>query len=108
MTNKIDDKISVIGTGYVGKPLIEELYIEDGVVYIKTSPARKIFISTESRHTFTKVKGKELLTGAEFDIRNYLNRYNEKDPSKGYIRITVEDEEGYIAYSRAYFVNELI
>ena len=91
------------------KTLIEELYFENGIVYIKTSPARKIFISTESRHTFTKTcSNDELLTYAEFDIKHYLNRFKDRDYSRAYIRVTVIDEEGYLAYTRAYFVKELI
>jgi hypothetical protein len=53
----------------------------------------------------------ELLTEAEFNITNYLNiTKQEKDrlPWKPFIRLTVVDEKGKRAYTRAYFLEEFI
>lgn len=90
------------------KPEILELYIENGVIFIKTSKARKIYLTTERRYTLhsTALEG-ETISSAKFDINPYLNEYINRDSSFAYIRITVEDKEGYKAHTRAYFVNEL-
>jgi len=91
------------------KPEIKELYIEDGVIYIKTSKVRKIALTSERRHTVCQTaKDGELIECAVFDINDYLDRYKDNDSSKAYIRLTITDQEGYLAYTRAYFVKELI
>ena len=74
-------------------PEIKELYIEDGVLHVETSPATRISLSTAVRQA--KVAhpevGAPLLTHAEFDLSNIY---------PGYIRLTVTDENGLSAWSQ--------
>lgn len=90
------------------KPLIEELYIEDGIIHIKTTPAKKIIVTTDKRYTYPIIAEEgQSLTNADMDITWFLERCDETINKVEYVRITVIDEEGYIAYTRAYYVNEL-
>lgn len=79
-------------------PLINSLWVEDGVVHVTTSPARRIYIGAETRYSKSVIaEDGKLLTEAEFKL-----------PEKfGYFRITVEDECGRHANTRAYFLDEL-
>lgn len=88
------------------KPVIEELYLLDGKIYIKTSKAVSIRLTTDSRFALA-VNGKNL-TSAEFDINYYLEVAKEKYHKHQYVRITVVDEAGNEAHTRAYFIDELI
>ena len=92
-------------------PEIKDIYFEDGFVYVKTSNAKQITLSTECRtaknHRSWDGKGVEY---AKFDIKDYLQRivlYN-CDKSKCFIRITVDGFDGTTAWSRAYFYDELV
>ena len=88
-------------------PEIKDLYVEDGVLYIKTSPVRKIYLNTERRYIRAKDSKEELITSAEFDITRQIE-FCKKENKNSYIRISVIDENGYEAHSRAYFIEELI
>ena len=87
------------------KPLIHELYFEDGCIHIKTSKVKMIYLSTDSRYKMCK-KSDELIDEAIFDLNHYfsLNNVNEHK----YIRISLVDEFGWEAHTRAYFFDELI
>ena len=76
-------------------PLIEELYVEDNYVYIKTSPASKIVISTDNRHR-EHVSGNGI-TEAKFNLHS----------GNKYFRITVIDAEGKHANTHAYLIENL-
>ncbi len=80
-------------------PRILSLFIEDGQVVVKTSPASSISLHSEGRFNQKKISRTELYTEARFD---YL-------PEKcgRYFRIEVKDERGFHAFSRAYFTNEI-
>lgn len=88
-------------------PDINELYIEDGVVYVSCSEAASIVLHTERRQKYS-VMG-DGLTEARFDINAHINalRSEKERPREPYIRVTVTDKYGKIAYSRAYFLDEL-
>ncbi|MDO4295383.1 MAG: PHP domain-containing protein [bacterium] len=76
-------------------PEIKELYLEDGKLHIKTSPAEKIYVMTEGRNCHKKVaKRGETITEAEFELWG----------NEGYIRVDVRDEKGRHANSNAYFL----
>jgi len=80
------------------KPLIEELWYEDGKVHIKCTPARKIALTCGTRHIrVAHARDRGPLTEATFDV----------DPNCVYFRLTVTDFEGYPANTRAYFMEEL-
>lgn len=80
-------------------PTIEELYVEDGVVHIKTSPACKILLRTEYRG-FRSVKSlQDNLTEAAFDLGSF------KNPPR-YIRFEIWDTHNRRAVTRAFFPEE--
>lgn len=86
-------------------PLINELFIEDGIITIKTSNIIKAFVTTENRYVNT-VNNLEGMSEVKFDIKDYINR-EDNDNKYKYVRITIEDKEGNKAYTRAYYLNEL-
>ena len=79
-------------------PEIKELYIEDRKIKVKTSDAAYIGMSTARRSSKT-VYGNvgEPIREAVFDV----------DDGGKYFRITVTDEMGKCAHSRAYFLDEI-
>lgn len=80
-------------------PAIEELWIEDGKLHVKSSAAEKITMTTGTRklRSAFREKGKTL-TKATFTV----------EPDDVYVRITVTDKHGLHADSNAYFVDELL
>ena len=86
-------------------PLINELFIEDNIITIKTSNIVKAFVTTENRYVYT-VNNLEGMSEVKFDIKDYINR-EDNDNKYKYVRITIEDKEGNKAYTRAYYLNEL-
>jgi hypothetical protein len=89
-------------------PKIDELTFEDGKVDIKTSPVKVIILSTDRRYVKKVIANDELLNGASFDINDYLSSSNKTNNDCHYIRLTIIDEKGNHAYTRAYYVKELI
>ena len=82
-------------------PKIHELYYEDGRIYIETSDASRIVMSTANRRfkVATAEKVGETLNKASFEIKAELGDY---------VRFTVRDAQGKEAYTNAYFLSELI
>lgn len=80
-------------------PAIEELWIEDGKLHVKSSAAEMISMTTGTRklRRVMREKGKTL-TKATFAV----------DSDDIYVRITVTDKHGLHADSNAYFVDELL
>lgn len=80
-------------------PEIHALYVEDGKLHVKCSPARSISITCGFRRADIRMRNDGgLISEASFDIR-------EKDK---YYRVSVVDEHGYSAESCAYFIDEMI
>ncbi len=78
-------------------PKIDELYVEDGVVHIKTSEAIVIAMVTKSRYCKVKqAKGGERIKEAEFEL-----------PNDEYMRFEVVDAYGRRANTRGYFLDEI-
>ena len=80
-------------------PLIHRFYVEDGFFHMECSPAKKIVLSNSGRRRWInsmRVAETELLTHAEFPV-------SEEDL---YVRLTVTDECGRTANTRAYFREE--
>ena len=88
------------GNAYASShPLIEELWVEDGYVTIRTSPVRKILLRGETRYCRVKrAEGGSTVTEASFRL--------ETDALGAFFRLEAEDSEGR-AYTRAYFIDEL-
>lgn len=89
-------------------PQFHEISIEDGIVHLRTSPVSFIGISTDCRHLYTKKAEDELLVDSYLDIRGYLKLADDGINEHQYIRITLVDGQGNRAYSRAYFMDELL
>ena len=84
-------------------PLIDNLYVENGVLKADCQPVREVFLITEGR-SFTeerpshfKTEPGQSLTHVEFPIL----------PEDGYMRLEFVDHEGKKAFTRAYFTDEL-
>lgn len=79
-------------------PEIYELYLEDGDVTIKTSPASSINFSCSSRRGKNVVpKGEGLVSEGTFHLKD----------DESYFRVTVTAPNGKKAYTRAYFLDEI-
>jgi len=75
-------------------PEIYDLYVEDGTVHVKCSPADRITWVYERRGAGSVMaEDGELVTEASFKLNHEL----------GYFRITVRDEKGNVACTNAYF-----
>lgn len=79
-------------------PAIEEFYVEDGWVYVKTSPVKRICYMTKYRRAELQgaLEG-EYITEAKFRI----------NPDDGYFRIDIMDEFGSHANTNAIFTDEI-
>ncbi len=79
-------------------PVIEELYFEDGKVYVKCSPASRISLMLGTRRGDSRIGvDGSTITEATFDV-------SARDV---YFRLTVWDEQMRPAHTRAYFVDTL-
>ncbi|MBQ7548079.1 MAG: CehA/McbA family metallohydrolase [Clostridia bacterium] len=79
-------------------PEIRELYIEDGVVHVECSPARSIRFTTEGRNakSINALPG-EPLTCGEFKYRDGIKL----------VKVEVTGADGSVAYSNAYWLEDL-
>lgn len=81
-------------------PLFDEVYFEDGKVYVKCSPVRYIRLLNEGRDApFAVAPEGELLTEAVFDV----------DPAfcGKYVRVDIRDDSGAFANTKAMFTKDL-
>ncbi len=79
-------------------PEIYDLYVEDNFVYIRCSAAKSIVLNTNRRSAQPLfARAGEPLTEARFPL----------DEQDIYIRLTVTDESGNHANTRAYFLDEI-
>lgn len=93
-------------------PEIKELYVENGIVHIKTSPVKKIFLFSMQRfdRRLYADDGKTVCE-VEFDINSFIESCeNNKKllPHGNYIRIEAVDEKSKHAYTRCYYRNEFL
>lgn len=89
-------------------PEFLEISIEGSAVKIVCSPVKHIALSTDCRQLYSKRATDNLLTEASFNIDWYFDLSKNGPNEHQYIRITIVDEFGNEAYSRAYFMDELI
>ncbi|MBR4769136.1 MAG: hypothetical protein IK088_09200 [Lachnospiraceae bacterium] len=79
-------------------------------LYVESSPVRQIALTTGVR--FAKANGKPFsgtVDSAEFDLESFIdNFYTYGVPERAYVRLTLTDESGMKAYSRGYFLPELM
>lgn len=88
-------------------PEIYKLYLDGEKLVIECSSVVCVTVSTERRKTYT-AKNKDGLNKAEFDISEILKSKIGKNGAQSYFRITIRDFEGNEAYTRAYFIDELV
>ncbi len=90
-------------------PEIYSLILEDYKLKISCSPCVRIAISTQMRKN-QAVQGSNL-ESAEFDIKEYFDLYEDALKHTGketYFRLTFTDKNGKRAYTKAYFIKDLI
>ena len=92
-------------------PEIHELYIEDHMLHVKTSAAREIFLRSERR--FCRVKRGTVeapATEAVFDLSKFFeeSRNTKVLRNRPCFRLEIFDHAGLTAYTRAYFVDEIL
>ena len=79
-------------------PEIRELYLEDNKIVVKTSPVRKIYVKGSGRLCYQKLaKDGVFLTEAAFELVR----------GDRFLRVSIQDEKGRHADSRAYFMDEI-
>lgn len=93
-------------------PQIEELYLEDGVLTVVCPNAKEVWLNAPRRYAKRVcAEDGKTLDIVKWDIQEHLERskiVKEKFDENPCIRITVKDENGNCAYTRAYFLDELI
>lgn len=89
-------------------PTFDEISIDDGVVRVLSSPVKYVGVSTDTRLLFAKSAKEDFLTDTTLDIKWYLDLAGQRINQHRYIRITLVDEFGNRAYSRAYSYNEIM
>ena len=84
-------------------PLIDDLWLDDHTVHLTCPDAREAFLVTEGRTNSNGRRGSikaakgENLSHITFDLL----------PDDGYFRIEIIDHEGYKAFTRAYFLEDI-
>ena len=88
-------------------PEIKEMVYEDGYLHVLTSPCAHIDLNTERRYArFRTGPFGTTVQGATFDLREYMADC-EKYGGNKFIRLSVYDGAGRVAYTRPYFIDEL-
>lgn len=91
-------------------PEINELYIEDNMLHIKTSEVREIFLRSDRRFCCSRRGTVEApVTEATFNLTQFFKESRDAKilRDRPYFRLEVVDHEGRSAYTRAYFVDEI-
>ncbi|MBQ7224021.1 MAG: PHP domain-containing protein [Clostridia bacterium] len=89
-------------------PEIKEIYIEDGVITVNTSPCRAIAVISENRFTRVVNATTSLLTTASLHVAPYFEQESQVVNNwSPYLRVEIVDDKGYHAWSRAYSLDEL-
>jgi len=89
-------------------PEIKELYVKDGMVYIKTSNASRISIVTDHRLIISKRSENDDLTEAELSLATFKEHMkNAPEGHVSWLRVDVMDKNRKYARTRAFFPQEL-
>lgn len=90
-------------------PLIYSLILNGTTLRITCSPCNSIMVNTQMRACQRK-NGKDI-TEAEFDVKKYFDLYEDAKKNEGqetYFRISITDEAGRSAYTKAFFIKDII
>lgn len=80
-------------------PEIKEIYVEDGRLFVTTSDAQRITVVTGVRRAASAhARDGVPVNSISFAVEDYMK----------YVRVVVTDMNGKEAYSRAYFVDEIV
>lgn len=91
------------------KPEMYSINLHNGKLHVKCSPARQIRVITERRYMFFEnAKEGETITEATFYMSDWFSRFRPDTRDDVYFRVSVTDREGYTAYSRAYYYDEIV
>lgn len=91
-------------------PEIKELYLEDGKLHVTTSEAASVQLMANYRYSRAKNGSAEApVTEACFDIASFFEKNGEHayPRSTPWFRLEVRDLSGNMAWTRAYFIDEL-
>ena len=89
-------------------PEITELYLEENILHVACSGVATIALATDRRRNQQKNAAPgELLTTAEFDLTKWFTDESCEGAADPYFRIAVKDARGNMAYTRAYFLDEV-
>ena len=89
-------------------PEIIAISIEGSKLTVACSPCRSVRVNTELRCAFRADRTEDApLTEAEIDLQKWLDLCPEGQEDRAFIRITATDEQGNMAWTRAYFRSEL-
>lgn len=87
-------------------PEISALTIDENVLKITCSNAKRITLETHARYAkIATAEGENWLNSAQFDLTDFILRANGNPDA--YVRLTVTAPDGTYACSRAYYLNEL-
>lgn len=79
-------------------PEIRELWVEDGVMHVISSPVNAILFLTSGRETSTRRRHDDMLTEHSFQIPRHVK----------FVRVELGDSKGGRAFSRPYDISELL
>ena len=89
-------------------PAIHALYLDGETLVVECSEASLVRVNTERRVSMIQKAEDSPLTRVCFDMHPYFEASFEKNMLwKPYFRVTVQDQNGGRAYTRAYFLDEL-
>ncbi len=92
-------------------PRIYDLWLEGTTLHLSCSPAQQVDLTAENRWTYNRFAAPDLITEINMDISTWFRiakEAKEKLNRNSYFRITVKDQAGKAAYTRAYFYDELV
>ena len=87
-------------------PVIEEISIDGGSLLVRTSDAVRVDLNTERRFSISLGDGVKPNREFVFNLSGFLEE-SKNAVSSPYFRLTVWDENGAFAISRAYFTDEI-
>lgn len=88
-------------------PQIQEISLDGNLLTVRTSAAVSIDLATDCRIYMRRRNSENEITEAVFDLTRWFENA-EKARHAPYFRLTVQDASGKYAWSRAYFLDELV